>query len=142
MGDLSNIEGRQGRIAMRPYGTVWNGYSSFLQGILSDIMRQVFFLPIILGLLTIIIVNESSPSPTSQRLEVCSRYCHDHGCPHFGQAATPTWMLILHDAHIHWFKNNPFGLSYQHFNLLVYVGIYPVLLLFLWWNLIRKKPSQ
>ena len=86
-------------------------------------------------------VNECSPSPTHAYDKIdCTRYCHDKGCPHAADFRQDHPQLSrYYAANIQWLKKNPLGLSYQAINLLLYVIIAPLLMLLLFWGLIRKK---
>ncbi|MEM1215073.1 MAG: hypothetical protein AAGJ82_05285 [Bacteroidota bacterium] len=102
----------------------------------------LLLLPIFLTVGIIATVNTSQGTPSSQRLsDQCSRYCHNAGCRHYTAEHVPPWVKRWYEWHISLFHHNPFGLSYKMANMLVYELIYPLVLLLLWWNLIRpRKP--
>ncbi len=81
--------------------------------------------------------------------EKCTRYCHSVNCQHSqGGKGMKDWSLFaqsmgkLYFSNIRLLKNNGLGLSYQEMNLLIYVIIYPTLVLLLSWNLLPKSRKQ
>lgn len=97
----------------------------------------IFWLCLLAPMLLVILVNESHPDMSHEYLpDQCSRYCHDHACPH---ADLSPRQQQLYAANLSWLTNNPFGLSYQAVNLLIYVLLLPFLILFFLWTLLRKR---
>ena len=95
----------------------------------------LLFLPIVLA----VIVNETSPAPSHDfQAEQCTRYCHDHGCKHLSPDSKQSWVGKLYIANINWLKHNPAGLSYQTINVLLYVILAPILIILLFWGVMRK----
>ena len=97
-----------------------------------------------LPFLIMVAVNTLSPAPThDQHHDRCTRYCHDHPCPHtlqkYGETAMTGWKGELYQANINWLKTNPFGLSYTEVNLLIYVILLPGCMALLLWGAIRKR---
>ncbi len=98
---------------------------------------KLFALLLLTPIILMIMVNETSPAPSSQLDQsACTRYCHNHGCPH---GTLSGWQAKVYAANINWLKANPFGLSYQQMNLLLYVILFPLMIVFALWSLIRKR---
>lgn len=85
-------------------------------------------------------INETSPPPTTKLLPArCSRYCEAHGCPHDTPANSPAYFRLrpLYQATVR-------GLSaggsdrYAAFNIAFYVGLIPLLLLWLTYGALRN----
>jgi glycine cleavage system regulatory protein len=94
------------------------------------------------------LVNASASEPGTEYLaNRCSRYCHNHGCPHIeqkiemhkGQYPILLKLKSIYDGNIALLHNNGMGLSYQQANLLIYVLLSPALMLILLWLAIRKR---
>lgn len=110
----------------------------------------VFVILTISPFLLILGINEySNNKPTNLLLkDMCSRYCHNHGCPHeIDKYKSKTWIqpyyLPLRKLY---FSNinllhvlGKGGLGYKIINLIVYVSILPLILTMLLWGAIRKK---
>ncbi len=87
-----------------------------------------------LGALTLV-VNKQAAAPThARRAAECTRYCHDHGCPH---ASNPgehqqirTLAFALYHANVRLLQEQPW-MSYREINLFVYVLLWPLLIAFL-----------
>ena len=97
---------------------------------------------VLLPLGIVFVINFFAPSPSHEHQEErCTRYCHDHFCPHFiQQQAQPSSLSYrLYSANVHWLKNNPFGLAYRDINLWLYVVLAPMLMLLLLFLALRKK---
>jgi hypothetical protein len=95
------------------------------------------------------IVNSVSSKPANAyRANECTRYCHDHGCPHYEKkiAAAKEGSLslkfyALYNWNIRALRQNPFGLSYQEMNIELYVIFFPTLWIILSYFAFRKgKP--
>lgn len=89
-------------------------------------------------------VNEFSPKPTFEFNEdTCTRFCHNKGCKHYHNKnkdnLSSSILFELYKKNISWLKKKPFGLSYQEMNLLIYVILGPILIIFLLWGIIRKR---
>lgn len=75
----------------------------------------------------------------------CSRYCHNNPCTHFQNRLNRENALfvdayqIAYGENIQWLKDNPLGLSYRDMNILIYVILYPIMVLVLVWGIIRKR---
>lgn len=73
----------------------------------------------------------------------CTRYCHNNTCEHFfrnqNENRISSVIIDVYTQNINWLKSNPFGLSYQQSNLVLYVFIGPLLILFLLWGVLRKR---
>lgn len=97
--------------------------------------------------LVMVAVNEipNNPKPTGKYVkERCTWHCHDVSCKHWRDdyAVAPTPMKRFHKDVFDWFvkslHGNALGLNYGAINLLVYIGLYPLIGGLLVWNLIRK----
>lgn len=94
----------------------------------------LYWLPVLAVPLLLAGVNSASPAPDrAYRPDRCTRYCHDHGCPHLEAA----WIEKPLQAHMEWLRANPFGLAYQTINLVLYVLLLPLLAWLLYLRLIR-----
>lgn len=83
------------------------------------------------------------PSTLEYQEEQCTRYCHDHGCPHAERKYDGTYRLArlgkkANEWNIQAMHRNPFGLNYQEANLLVYVLLFPSLMALLLWGALKK----
>jgi hypothetical protein len=99
-----------------------------------------------LSFLLMVIVNETSgPSSIEYRKDKCTRYCHNNTCPHtldkYRNHSTPFIISLekIYYENIHWLKNNGIGLSYKEMNLLLYVGLAPLITGLLFWGAMRKQ---
>ena len=115
--------------------------------------RKWYWLMIVmLPFILVIGVNASHNTPSNlQHHNNCTRYCHNVRCLHFQNAYNKTkqsggyseilyrFMSKKYSASIQALKTQPMGLSYQQLNLVVFVGIFPVLMSGLLWGLIRKR---
>ena len=106
--------------------------------------RNWLWLAIVLPILFIVGINEThAPLPHSYASDRCTWHCHDKGCSHFlanqAQQVFPAGFYRLYTSNIQWLKDNPLHLSYREMNILVYVILFPILLLGLLWGLFRKR---
>ncbi len=82
--------------------------------------------------LVLVAVNEAM-GPSHHRYDParCTRYCHDHGCPHvqqrydFKNDTAARFAKQVYDANIRALGRG--GVSYANMNLLVYVVLFPLL---------------
>ena len=97
-----------------------------------------------------IAVNEipSNPSHTHHyHPDRCTRHCHDVGCRHFKEsyAADPTPSKRMIKAVFDWYvsalHNNPLGMNYGTINLLVFIGLYPLIGCILLWRIVTHYCS-
>jgi hypothetical protein len=113
-------------------------------------MRVALRIRLLLGLLVLLMaavpvafgvyINETSPAPTTARLASrCSRYCEAHACPHATRANSPAYFRPrpLYDATVQ-------GLMaggrqwYATVNISFYLGLVPLLLLWLTYGTLRN----
>lgn len=82
--------------------------------------------------IVLVAVNETV-GPSHHRYDAgrCTRYCHDHGCPHvlqrydFQNDAAARFAKQVYDANLRALGRG--GLSYASMNLFVYVVLFPAL---------------
>jgi len=105
----------------------------------------LLFLGIIFLLVAVLfLVNLTGIMPISEYLkDRCTRYCHHSHCPHFEAKVEAKHSLALkiqpaYQNAIYALKHNSLNLSYAMINLLVFVIGFPVLILSLSFNLLRK----
>lgn len=92
---------------------------------------------IVIPILLMILINESSEKNTHKFLkEKCTRHCHNISCKHHN---TTGFKNYLYQKNILLLKQNNLGLSYKQVNILVYVIGFPLIILLLFFNLIRTK---
>jgi len=110
--------------------------------------RWLLFILLVIAPFAIMIgVNENSTQQTHDlNTSGCSRYCHDHACPHtyekyaaHQQQPVINGMMQLYSGNIAWLQNNPLGCSYVSINLLLYVVVAPLSMALLLWGAIRKR---
>ena len=94
-------------------------------------------------LLIMVIVNWNRVPSSELNIVKCTRYCHNNVCEHFvrdqNENRISPVIVNAYTQNINWLKDNPFGLSYQHINLVLYVLIGPLLILLLFWGVLRKR---
>lgn len=99
---------------------------------------------VITPFLIMVIVNEAREQPSAKKEIKCSRYCHNHSCPHFRKKlkANPSdWNKKIKksfDRDVTALHKNPLSLSYQNINILVYVLGFPTIMAILLWGVLRK----
>ena len=85
-------------------------------------------------------LNETSPAPTTARLAGrCSRYCEAHDCPHATRANSPAYFRLrpLYAATIKGLMGG--GRAwYAAVNIAFYLGLIPLLLLWLTYGALRN----
>ena len=91
-----------------------------------------------------VFVNRLCPVPGFEYdTTKCSRYCEQHGCPHFAGKFSSTDQFV----HTWWYRyyrwnvralNRIPGLNYAEANIAVYFILYPVLVLLLLYNLLKR----
>lgn len=92
----------------------------------------------------VVLVNQSHPASTHRYEENrCTRYCHDHECPHFEQKLQAKNRLAqqinpIYRRTIIGLQQNALGWSYKSINLFIFVFGLPLITAVLLWNLIRK----
>jgi hypothetical protein len=93
-----------------------------------------------------VLVNETSePYTFEYRKDKCTRYCHNHSCPHTtekyknNKSSTFSAFEKIYTGNIGWLKNNGMGLSYKEINLLLYAGLTPLIMTLLLWGALRKQ---
>ena len=95
---------------------------------------------LLIPVLTIVVTNELSPAPTTTYQEgKCTRYCHNKACLHTEENRLTNGLSSIYQGNIHWLKYNPVGIDYEEMNIVVYVLLYPLLVIVLLWGLIRKR---
>lgn len=108
----------------------------------------LFMLLMMTGLGILFLVDGLSPAPTNRLIaERCTRYCHDHPCPHFAERAVGlnsipgfNGMRFLYRKNIELLGRVP-GLTYEQANLLIYVVLLPAAWLTLFWVVIAQRRS-
>ncbi|MFD2787361.1 hypothetical protein [Hymenobacter rubripertinctus] len=101
-------------------------------------------LTILLALLPLLVgfaVNAAAPHPPTAALVAgrCTRYCHDHACPHTTLATSPAYYRLrpLYGLTIRALSAGGGGTAYVIANLLVYLVVIPLLLLRLTYAVLR-----
>lgn len=99
------------------------------------------FLLALLALLLGVAVNSAAPHPpTAARVAGrCTRYCHDHACPHVTPVNSPAYHRLrpLYEFTIRALASGGSGAAYVMANLLVFVVVIPLLLLRLTYAVLR-----
>jgi len=92
-------------------------------------------------------INEvpKAPNRTNKYVkQYCTFYCHNVTCNHWKNSykQNPTTLKKMNKNIFDWYvqslHNNKLGLNYGSINLLVFLIGYPLLGIFLVWNLIKK----
>ena len=99
------------------------------------------FLLALLPLLVGFAINVAAPHPPTAALVAgrCTRYCHDHACPHATPAASPAYFRLrpLYGLTIRALSAGGGGTAYVVANLLVFLVGIPLLLLSLTYAVLR-----
>ncbi|MFD2787391.1 hypothetical protein [Hymenobacter rubripertinctus] len=94
-------------------------------------------LPLLFGF--VVNYTASRPPTTAQVAGRCTRYCHDHACPHATPATSPAYFRLrpLYGLTIRALSAGGGGTAYVLANLLVYLVVIPLLLLRLTYAVLR-----
>ena len=91
------------------------------------IIISILLVAVLLPSVVVIAINESSPKPEKEFMaDKCSRYCHDHGCSH---KPSDSVFNKIYSSTIYHLKHNPLNLSYKEMNILVFIVLWPLLML-------------
>lgn len=94
-------------------------------------------LPLLFGLA----VNTAAPYPPTEARAAthCTRYCHDHACPHATRANSPAYFRLrpLYDGTVRALSAGGGGSAYILANLLVFLVGIPLVLLRLIYAVVR-----
>ena len=91
-------------------------------------------------------VNHFSPAFTHNKIaNRCTRYCHDHGCPHSKRHFSfllsenlSEKLRVLYCKNIEILGRIP-GLTYKQANILIYVILFPAFWMALFWIVIGQR---
>ncbi|MBT9392292.1 hypothetical protein KLP40_03875 [Hymenobacter sp. NST-14] len=95
----------------------------------------------VLALLLGFAVNSAAPHPPTAALVAgrCTRFCHDHACPHATPATSPAYYRLrpLYGLTIRVLSAGGGGAAYVLANLFVFLVVIPLLLLRLTYAVLR-----